>query len=336
MNKTVLVTGASGFIAGHCILDLLNAGYNVRGTVRDLSRAPAIRETLARHNARAADIEFVTADLMDADSWREAVTGCDGVYHVASPVPVIQPKNPDEVIVPAREGTLNLLGAAREAGIQRVVLTSSTASVFSNSRESGVFTGSDWTDLTKKDLSPYIRSKTVAERAAWDFVEGGGPELAVVNPGLVMGPALESDYGSSLEVLVKLLRGDFPFLPRLGFECVDVRDVASLHRLALETPEAVGQRFLCANGFWWLKDIAQALKADFPAFRISSREMPDFLVRVASLFIKEIEQFADDVGRVKKVDNAPARSIGWQPRDIEVAIRDGAQSLIDLGIVKAG
>lgn len=336
--KKVLVTGASGFIAGHCIIELLNHGYEVRGTVRDLAKAEAIRQTLGRHNERAAGVEFVEASLLDADCWRPAMESCDAVLHVASPVPVIQPRNADEVIRPAREGTLNVLAAAQSARIRRVVMTSSTAAVMSSGRTAGAYTEDDWTDLSNKRLSPYIQSKTIAERAAWEFVgRHGGPELVTINPALVLGPALEADYGSSLEALVKLLRGDIPLLPRLGFEIVDVRDVASLHRLALEAESAAGHRYLCGNGFRWFPEIAKQLAADFPAFarKIPTRLMPDFVVSIAAIFIKEIAQFVDDVGKTKHLDNSAARSIGWQPRDVEVAIRGGAQSLIDLGIVSA-
>lgn len=336
MSNKVLVSGASGFIAGHCIIELLNHGYEVRGTVRDMSRTDKLRATLAKHSNHADKIELVEADLLDADSWVAAAAGCESVLHVASPLPVIQPKDPDEVVRPARDGTINVLTAARAQGVRRVVLTSSTAAVMSSARTSGHYTADDWTDLDRTDLSPYIRSKTIAELAAWDDVKTHGtPELAAVNPGLVLGPALEADYGSSLEVLVKLMHGDFPLLPRLSWECVDVRDVASLHRLALEAPEAAGHRYLCGNGSRWLQDIAGTLVADFPDFRskIARRNMPDFLVGIAAIFVKEIAQFAKDVGKARHLDNSPARGIGWDPRPVEVAIHDGAQSLIDLGIV---
>ena len=330
----VLITGASGFIAGHCVLEMLNHGYDVRGTLRSLDRADSIRSILAAHTDRIDALDFVTADLMDAASWVEAARDCDGILHVASPVSVVQPDNEDEVIVPARTGTLNVLEAAKANGIRRVVLTSSTAAVMSGNRDDGTFTDKDWTDLSRSDLSPYIKSKTIAEQAAWKFVEDNPEvELATVNPALVLGPALEADYGSSLEALYLLMKGAYPMLPKLGFEVVDVRDVAILHRLAYEKPEAAGQRLLCANGFRWFVDIARTVKAAHPDKKVPTGEMPNLLAKIAGIFLKEIKQFLPDLGRIKHVDNSPARAIGWAPRDVDVAIRDGANSLVEHGVV---
>lgn len=336
MSKHVLVTGASGFIAAHCIIELLNHGYTIRGTVRDASRSEKLRAMIAKHSSRTDALEFVSADLTDAASWDAAAAGCDGILHVASPVPVIQPDNADEVIRPAREGTENVLNAALKHGVSRVVVTSSVAAMMQSDRTSGTYTDDDWTNLSKPNLSPYVQSKTIAEQAAWDFVKDNHElELATVNPALVLGPALEADYGSSLEVLVILMSKQYPLLPRLGLEIVDVRDVATLQRLALEHPEAAGKRLLCANGFRWMSDIAGQVKQEFPAFDdIPSREMPNFMVKVASIFIKEIAQFVDGVGKVKMTDHTPALDLGWQPRDAAEAIRAGAQSLVDLGIVR--
>lgn len=329
----LLITGASGFIAGHCILEMLNHGYEVRGTLRDPARGDSIKTILDKHTEHIDALEFTAADLMDEQSWVDAAQGCDGILHVASPVPVVQPKDENEVITPARAGTLNVLKAAKANGIKRVVLTSSTAAVMSGNRDSGTFTENDWTDLARTDLSPYIKSKTIAEQAAWDFVkENDGPELATVNPALVLGPALEADYGSSLEALYLLMSGAYPILPNLGFELVDVRDVASLHRLAYERPEAAGNRYLCANGFRWFVDIAKIVKAEYPDKKIPTSVMPNFVARIAGIFLKEIQQFIPDLGRVKSVDNSAARGLGWEPRDVEIAIKDGARSLVEHGI----
>lgn len=333
MSK-ILITGASGFIASHCIIEMLNHGYDVRGTLRNAARGDDIKSILASHTDRTDALEFVSADLMDEASWVTAAEGCDGILHIASPVPVVQPANEDEVIIPAKTGTMNVLKAAKANGIKRVVVTSSTAAVMSGTRDAGTFTGDDWTDLSRDDLSPYIKSKTIAEQAAWAFVkENPELELVTVNPALVLGPALEADYGSSLEALYLLMSGAYPILPKLGFEIVDVRDVAALHRLAFETPEAAGKRYLCANGFRWFVDIARTVKAAHPDKKVPTAEMPNWVAKVASVFLKEIRQFLPDLGRIKKADNSPARAIGWQPRDVDDAIRAGAKSLVDLGVV---
>lgn len=336
MPEKILVTGASGFIATHTIIELLNHGYDVRGTIRNLERGDALRSLLASHNKRAADIELIQADLLEPDGWSEAVKGCDGVFHMASPIVSVQLKDEDEVIAPAKQGTQMVLEAAREHHIKRVVLTSSSSAVSTGHHEQKyMFTDADWSDLNDKSASAYAKSKTIAERIAWEFVENYDLELAVVNPTLVLGPALEADYGSSLEALVKLLKGKVPILPRLGFEIVDVRDVASLHRLAYEKQEAAGHRFLCANGFMWLKEIAQCLHEQFPDYqkKIPRRELPDYLIKVFAFFVKEIENFVTDVGKIKRYDNSPALALGWQPRSAKEAIRAGGESLIKLGIV---
>jgi nucleoside-diphosphate-sugar epimerase len=336
MSKKILVTGASGFIATHTIIDLLNHGYDVRGTIRNLDRGKELRDCLANHNERAADIELMQADLMEPEGWFEAVRGCHGVFHMASPVAAIQPNDEDELIVPARQGTLSVLRAARAHGVTRVVLTSSTSAVSAgNHYQEHLFSEADWTNLDDDSTSAYAKSKTIAERAAWEFVSESDMDLAVINPGMVLGPALETDYGASLEALVKLLRGDVPMLPRIGFEIVDVRDVAALHRIVFENESASGHRFLCTNGFMWLAELAQYLIEQFPDYRkkIPRRELPNFLIRVFALVIREIEGMVGDVGKIKRYDNTPALALGWQPRSAKDAIKAGGESLIKLGIV---
>ncbi|MBQ75753.1 MAG: hypothetical protein CMQ20_12135 [Gammaproteobacteria bacterium] len=250
MPEKILVTGASGFIASHCILDLLQHGYAVRGTLRNLDRSEKLRDIIAKHHSGASEIEFAEANLTSADGWAEAIDGCDGVFHVASPVSAVLPKDSNELIEPARQGTVNVLTAAKNAGIKRVVLTSSAAAVTGSEKVSErTYTCDDWSDPLDSNLTAYSVSKTIAEKKAWEMAAGGGSELAVINPVVVLGPALETDYGTSLELLYKLLTGELPLVPNVGYEIVDVRDVATLHRLAFEHPEAAGQRFLCAAGF---------------------------------------------------------------------------------------
>jgi dihydroflavonol-4-reductase len=336
MPEKILVTGASGFIATHTIIELLNHGYDVRGTIRNLNRSDELRTLLAKHNERAADLELMQADLLEPDGWLAAVQGCDGVFHMASPVVAIQPSNEDDLIIPARQGTLSVLRAAHTHKVKRIVLTSSTSSVSAgHHHQEYLFSDEDWTDLSDESTSAYAKSKTIAERAAWEFVSDIDLELAVVNPGMVLGPALETDYGSSLEALVKLLRGDVPILPRIGFEIVDVRDVATLHRLAYENKSAAGHRFLCTNGFMWFTELAEYLTEQFPDYqkKIPRRELPNFLIKLLALFIREIEALIGDVGKIKRYDNSPALALGWQPRSAKDAIKAGGESLIKLGIV---
>jgi dihydroflavonol-4-reductase len=338
MTQRILVTGASGFIAGHCIVDLLNNGYAVRGTVRNLDRAQHLKEIILAHtDSDAGELEYVQAELTDSEPWKSAMADCDGVFHVASPVPVEQPDDADEIIVPAREGTLNVLTAAAEAGIKRVVLTSSVAAVSNNAEgHSRVQTSDDWTDLSMPNLTPYVQSKTYAEQAAWDFVKDADSlELATINPALVLGPALEADYGSSLEAILKPMRGDYPMVPKLGFGIVDVRDVAILHRLVYEHPLSAGHRFIASNGFRTLLDICNTVREQHPEFnkQLPRRELPNFLTRILARFDKVIGSFIDDIGQRTEYDIEPATSIGWQPRSAEIAIQDGAKSLVEHGVV---
>jgi dihydroflavonol-4-reductase len=330
---TILVTGASGFIGSHCVLDLLNHGCQVRGSVRDLDRTNSMESTLRASGADTSKLQWVAASLTEPDSWPAAVDGCDAIFHLASPVPTIQPKNPADVIEPARQGTLNVLRAAALKGISRVVLTSSVAAILGGISEDRVYTGEDWSDPNDPDMMPYAISKTMAERCAWDFCASKGISLTTIHPAMVLGPALEIDYGSSLEALVKLLRREVPLLPRFGFEIVDVRDVAGLHRLALENPDAIGQRLIAANGFLWFREIATLLIEAYPDRRIPVREMPNWLSRLASLFVREIGTILNDLDVEKQLDNSPAKNLGWKPRTPQEAILSGARSLIDLGIV---
>lgn len=331
--KTILVTGASGFIGCHCVLDLLNHGYRVRGSVRDLGRTGLLEKTLNSNGADTRQLDWVAASLTEPDGWSAAVDGCDAIFHVASPVPTIQPKNPDDVIEPARKGTLNVLQAAASQGIDRVVLTSSVAAILGGLSENRVYTGEDWSDPNDPDMIPYAISKTVAERCAWDFCQSKGISLSTIHPALVLGPTLETDYGSSLEALVKLLRREVPLLPRFGFDIVDVRDVASLHRIALENPDAIGQRLIAANGFLWFRNIAALLTTAYPDRKIPLREMPNWLTRFASLFIRELGTILKDLDSTAQLDNSTAKNLGWQPRTPQEAVLSGAKSLIDLGIV---
>ena len=266
---TVLVTGASGFIAMHCILQLLEQGYKVLGTLRTPSRETTLRHTFAKHANNAEDkLEFVTTDLTKDEGWDEATKGCQYILHVASPLPLQEPKHEDELIGPARDGTLRVLRAAVHAGVKRVVMTSSLAAVIYGHPRDGskIFDEKDWS-RTDIDIGAYQKSKTIAERAAWKFVNGlNSPdkvELAAINPGLVLGPILSDDYGSSGEVIRRLMSRKLPGCPQLGWAPVDVRDVAAAHLAAMTIPEAAGERFCCAIEHAWMCDFADILNKHF-------------------------------------------------------------------------
>jgi len=340
---TVLVTGGSGFIASHCILQLLAAGHQVRTTVRKTGREGEVRTMLKQGGAGEAGdrLTFVAADLQADTGWQEAATGCDHALHIASPFPVGVPRHEDELIVPARDGALRVLRAARDAGVRRVVLTSSYAAIgYGQPPQAAPFDETNWTDAAAPGLSAYVRSKTLAERAAWDFMarEGGGLELTVVNPVAVFGPVLGPDYAASIVLVQRLLAGTVPGCPRIQFGLVDVRDVAQLHLSAMTDPAANGERFLAAAGdFLSVREIAQVLKRRLGARarRVPTWQLPDWLVRLAALADPTVRQILPELGKVKNGTNAKARRLlGWAPRSNEDAIVATAESLLALGLVK--
>ncbi len=341
--STVLVTGGSGFIGSHAIVQLLAAAHRVRTTVRSLKREADVRVMLKEGGAEPGDrLSFVAADLEQDAGWPEAVAGCEYVLHVASPFPPHVPRNEDELIVPAREGTLRVLRAARAAGVRRVVLTSSFAAVgYGHAPRPTPFDETSWTDPGGADVRPYVKSKTLAERAAWDFIarEGGGLELAVVNPVGVFGPVLGPDYSTSILLVQRLMDGAMPGCPRLQFGIVDVRDVADLHLRAMTHPAARGERFLAVAGdFMAVRDIARVLKGRLGAWasRVPTRQLPNWLVRLAALRDPAVRQIVPELGKFKNATNQKARSVlGWAPRSNEDAIVATAESLVRLGLLKA-
>jgi nucleoside-diphosphate-sugar epimerase len=341
-GELVLVTGGSGFLGAHCILELLKAGYRVRTTVRSSKREADVRAMLkAGGTEPGAALSFAIADLMADAGWPQAVAGCDYVLHVASPFPPGVPKHEDDLIIPAREGALRLLRAARDAGVKRVVLTSSFAAIgYGKMPPDGrPFTEESWTVPTSK-ISAYVKSKTLAERAAWDFIaaEGGTLELSVVNPVGIFGPVLGSDHSTSTEFVQRMLNGAMPGLPRLSFGVVDARDVADLHVRAMTNPAAKGERFLAVAGdFMTVREIAQTLKMRLgdAAARVSTRALPDWLVRIVGLFNPEAAQLVTELGKVKNATSVKAvRMLGWAPRSREDALVATAESLIRLGLLK--
>jgi nucleoside-diphosphate-sugar epimerase len=340
--STVLVTGGSGFIGGHAILQLLEAGHQVRTTVRDLRREPDVRAILKEAGSEPWDrLSFFAADLESDAGWLKAVEGCEYVIHVASPFPASTPAHEDELIVPAREGALRVLRAARDAKVKRVVLTSSFAAIgYGHKPQQAPFDETDWTELGGDDVSPYVKSKTLAERAAWDFIaaEGRGLELSVVNPVAVFGPVLHADYSTSILFLRRLLEGAVPGIPRLYFGAVDVRDVANLHIRAMTNPAARGERFLAVAGdFMSVRDIALLLKNRMgeAGKRVPTRQLPNWLVRLAAIRDAEVKSILPELGKFKNATNAKAkRVLGWAPRSNEESIVATAESLVRLGLLK--
>jgi len=341
-RELVLVTGGSGFVAAHCILQLLTAGYRVRTTVRSLMREDDVRAMLRTGGAQpGAALSFAAADLTSDAGWPEAATGCDFVLHVASPFPPGVPKHEDELIVPAREGALRVLRASRDTGVKRVVLTSSFAAIgYGKKHTDRPFSEEDWSDPNGDGVSAYVKSKTLAERAAWDFVasEGGSLELSVVNPVGVFGPVLGPDYSTSILVVQRLMDGAMPGVPRLSFGIVDVRDVADLHLRAMTNPAARGERFLAVAGdFMTIQEIALLLRARMgdAARRVPTRLLPNWMVRLVALGDSAVAQIVPELGTVKNATNQKATGmLGWAPRSNEDSLIATAESMVRLGLLR--
>jgi len=323
MPDKVLVTGASGFIAGHCVSELAGRGYAVRGTVRQPGKAAHLTDMA----------ELVTADLESDDGWADAVADCDYVLHVASPFPVNDPANEDDLIRPAVQGTLRVLRASAASGtVKRVVLTSSVTAVVGDSPGDRTLTEDDWTDPAVSH-DAYQKSKTLAERAAWEFAQADGRlELAVINPGLVLGPVQYAAASTSLEPVRRLLARNVPGVPRLGWAVVDVRDLAVAHRLAMELPAAAGQRYICAGPHVWMRDMATILAT---RYRVPTRPVPYWLLWAVARFDTDIRAVLPSVGKQETVSADKAkRDLGWTMRPIEETLLDTAASLFSHQLVR--
>jgi nucleoside-diphosphate-sugar epimerase len=348
-ETVVLVTGGSGFIASHLILQLLQKGYRVRTTVRNLSREPAVRTALATAGAPSdtdTRLSFFAADLGSDNGWADAVQGCVYVHHVASPFPLELPKHEDDLIIPARDGTLRVLRAARDAGVKRVVLTSSFAAIgygWSTARKD-IFTEKDWSIIDSSQgvtVPPYPKSKVIAERAAWDFMEshGGDMQLAVINPGGVFGPVLGKEVTTSVQIIKKLMDGTMAFgCPQITLGIVDVRDIADLHIRAMLDPNAKGERFLgvADQGVLSFLDIARIIKAKRPehAKKVGTVQLPNLLLRVAAMFDVSIRQMLPELGRLMQISNDKAKNrLEWAPRSTEESILDTVDSLVQGGLL---
>jgi len=337
MAETVLVSGGSGYIAGFLIRQLVAEGWTVHTTIRDLAREQAVRKLLAVDNAR---LKFFAANLTDDAGWAAAMAGCSHVAHVASPLPMGAIKDANDVIVPARDGALRALRMAKAAGVKRFVMTSSVAAIcYGRGRGVHNFTEADWTPPDYPGAQPYVRSKAISERAARDWVakEGGGIEYCSINPSVVLGPVWSGDYSPSVMVVKRLLDGSLRSCPDIGFGIVDVRDVADLHVRALKAPGMAGERFIASGPFMKIKEIADLLRARLgaEARKVTTRSVPDFMVRIAALFNPLAKMVAGELGSVRNAEAAHAKAVlGWVPRPAEQSIVDTARSLLDLGIVK--
>jgi len=339
-SNKVLVTGITGFLGSHTAIQLLNKGYQVVGSLRNMQRAEEIKSVIAQHTDHIDNLSFIEADLTDSTVWEQATQGVQYVLHIASPFPRELPKREEDLIIPAKNGTLNVLKAAAKNGVKRVVLTSSSGAITYGKpagRESGTYSETDWTDVTnKKDSTPYFRSKTIAEKAAWDFIDqdDSGLELVTICPGAILGPVLEKDFGTSANIVIKTMDGSTPAIPKIGFDMVDVRSVADLHIRAMEMDAAKGERFVASAGYLSFKDVADILRKQYPDKKIPKSTLPNFAVRLISNFDKTLKPILLDLGIERRVDNSKAKEIlDWEPLSPEEAVRACAKSVVEQGLV---
>jgi dihydroflavonol-4-reductase len=338
-DKLILITGISGFIAKHCAVELLSHGYRVRGTVRSMAKADKVRATLAKH-ADVSTLEFVEADLSSDEGWAEAVRGAHGVLHVASPFPLEQPKDENELIRPAVDGTMRVLRSAVSAGVKRFVQTSSSVAIMYGHGDSHPqpFTEDDWSNLNGSHMSAYAKSKTIAERAARDFAAGEGKAMhfSTVNPGFVLGPLLDNDSGTSANAIALFLKGKYPGCPRLYFPCVDVRDIAKMHRLALETAEPSGGRHMGVAEVASFREMMISIKANLgeAARKVPVRELPNFVIRLIGIFDPAARGIVPELGKIAQVDNSRTRkTLGMEFIPVSEAAPATARSLVEHGLV---
>jgi nucleoside-diphosphate-sugar epimerase len=339
MSESVLVTGGTGYVAGWVIVELLERGYSVRTTVRKLGKSEAVRKAVSTVVDPGDRLAFVEADLTRDEGWDAAVAGVDYVLHVASPLGDENTRDSQALIVPARDGAIRVLRAATAAGVKRVVMTSAAnAASPSSYAEEGVTDETLWTDPDDPTLIPYRRSKTVAEKAAWDFMADyeGPTSLTTILPGAVFGPILTTDNLGSVRIIERMVKGAMPGTPRIGLEIVDVRDLADIHIRAMTSPDAAGQRFLATGEFVWMKDVAQVLRVGLgeAGSRVRTRQLPDFVVRFTALFDRSLRAITVSLGRRNRHSSDKAkRVLGWQPRPASETVLDCARSLIEWQVV---
>ena len=338
-DRLILITGISGFIAKHCAVEMLRAGYRVRGTVRSLAKGDAVRATLAAH-CDVSKLEFVEADLLSDKGWDEAAKGAYGVLHIASPFIIQTPKDPQVLIRPAVEGTMRVLKAAIAAGAKRFVQTSSIAAIMAGhgSERTKPYTEDDWSNLESGTTSAYQQSKTLAERAARDYLKETTVDIhyASVNPGFVLGPLLDKEYGASASVIQSFMKGKYPGCPALAFPCVDVRDVALMHRLALETNEPSGGRYIGSSESAWFVDMMRPIKAKLgtAARKVPSFQVPNFIIKVLALFDPAMRNIVPDLGRLVPMDNSrTVKALGIKFIPVSESAPAMAASLVEFGLV---
>ena len=336
----VMVTGASGFLASHIILKLLKDGFEVRGSVRSNAKADQIRQALERQGADTSSLSFVLLDLLKDEGWDAAMQDVKYLIHTASPFVTTIPKNPDVIIKPAVEGTSRAINAALDAGVVRIVLTSSMGAVCEGHPKSQTRTYSeiDWTNLDNPKVTPYYRSKTLAERKAWEIMDQAGrrDDLSVINPGFIMGPLLDNDAGTSGAIILKMMKGGFPGAPKIYVSVIDVRDAAEMHIKALLSDKARGQRFLIAGPPALLGDMARTIAETFPEYarKLPTRDLPDFVVRIAALLDADTKTAARSLGQRHELDSSKARKLfGRDFIDTKTATIAMAQSLIDMKLI---
>ncbi|CAA2140917.1 NAD-dependent epimerase/dehydratase family protein [Hyphomicrobium sp. ghe19] len=339
-NPPVVVTGASGLIAKYTIAEFLRRGFAVRGTLRSMDKADEVRRAVAKLGCDPEKVSFIVADLSGDGGWDEAVAGSEIVVHTASPFPIAQPSDPEEVIRPAVDGTLRVLKAATRGAVRRVVLTSSTVAIFypSDVPKGHIYSEADVTDETRRDLTPYIKSKTIAEKAAWDFTESepGAPGLVVINPSFVQGPALDGDLSTSHELYRIMARGLYPAVPKISFPVADVRDVAAAHIKGALTPEAEGNRYLIGEGQMSLYGLGRIVARELPDLtsKVPKFELPDFAVRALSTVDKRMRTVLPELGEQKAYSNENARKgLGLDLRPADEAATAAIRSLRELRLI---
>ena len=332
-NKKVLLTGISGYIGNHCAVELLKNGYSVRGSVRSLSKSKQLTQVIKKEIDPKGNLEFCELDLLNDSGWDKAMKGCDYVLHVASPFINIEPKDENEYIKPAVEGTMRALKSAKKAGIKRVVLTSSMVSMLDNANKSIDIDFNSWTNVKAKNVSAYAKSKTLAEKSAWDFIKSQNQdeamELTVINPGPVFGPTLSGNLeGASIGMFKQMMSGEMPMVPQAAINMSDVRDVAKIHVLALENPKANGKRFIVTTeNPYKFQEVAQILKSNGYE-KVSTKLAPKFLLKFMGNFNREARSMRAFIGNTYNGDTSSTMStFDWKPISFQKTVLDTAKSI---------